>query len=162
MKITDVGIVYVEHFVKNELVQRLMERCTQMGTTWDENENEFMFGMYTSSISEFKILQGERLQILGIAEELRKMYAEKGKDAFCKHFEVPTNFKPDKLGTYLYSFGWFFGNKPRQRVHKSVLSVKDVQLQFLPKLMSFFKSFNLIPNQPVTVDIIIVLQLKNG
>lgn len=162
MKITDADISYIEEFVKHELLKRLAERCLQVGTILDENEIEFMFGMYASSIDEFKFLQGERHQILGIVEELHKMCTEKGKDAIVKYFEVPTDFKIDKQGTNVFSFGWFYGNKPRKRAHQNVISMKDMRLQFLPKLTHFFQSFKMTPNQPVTDDIFTIVQLENS
>lgn len=162
MRITAADIDSVENFVKNELEQRLKERCTQLGTIMQQNEIEFMFGIYASSPTEFKFLPGERQQILAIAEELQKMYAARGKDEFIKNFDVPTDFQIDKSGTNVFSFGCFFGNKPRKLISKTAQSKTEMHLQLLSKLTTFFRSYELEPKQPITTDIVTLVQLENG
>lgn len=157
MKITEDDITYIENFVKTELELRTLERCAQLGTVLEGNEKEFLFGMYASSIGEFKFLQGESYQILSIVEALQMMYAEKGMDKFAEHFEPPIDFKMDKHETNVFSFGWFYGSKPRKRVHISVLGAQEIQTQLLPKLTQFFHSFKMKPIQPITKDIITIV-----
>lgn len=113
---TENEIVCVEEFVRNELEPRMLDRCTRLGTELNANELECFFGIYAGSIKDFKFLRGERIQILGLGESLRTMLTEKGKEEFVKHFEVPDNFIIEKSGTYNFSFGWFYGQKPRKRV----------------------------------------------
>lgn len=149
MQIKESDIVYVENFVKKELEDRIKERCDQLGTVLEENEKEFLFGMYASSIDEFKFLQGERYQILGAAEVLQNQFAEKGVEEFNKMFEVPKGFKIDKRGTCEFSFGWFYGVKLHKSVHASVFDQSEMQSQLLPKLTQFFQSFKLQPMQPI-------------
>lgn len=105
MNLTENDIVCIEEFVQNELEQRILDRCTRLGSELDENEKESFFGIFAGSTKDFKFLRGERIQILGLAESLRNMFDEKGKEQFSKHFEVPENYKIDKNGTHNFSFG---------------------------------------------------------
>lgn len=131
---TENDIVCIEEFVQNELEQRILDRCARLGAELDENEKESFFGIYAGSIRDFKFLRGERIQILGLAESLRTMFNEKGKEQFSKHFEVPHNFKINKSGTHNFSFGWFYGKIPRKCVHKSILNIDHLRANLVMKL----------------------------
>lgn len=159
---TENDIVCVEEFVQKELEQRILDRCARLGSDLDENEKESFFGIYAGSIKDFKFLRGERIQILGLAENLRAMFIEKGKEQFSKHFEIPENFKIDKSGTHNFSFGWFYGQKPRKSVQKSVFDIDHLKTTLVTKLMETFQSFGLKPNQPITDDIIQIVDFGTG
>lgn len=80
-EIGETDIEYIENFVRNELEKRLLEISERKGKQFDECEKEFFFGIYASSISEFKFLRGERIQILAIADILRQFMDKNGVDA---------------------------------------------------------------------------------
>lgn len=165
MNITENEIVCVEEFVRNELEQRMLDRCTRLETEFNANEMECFFGMYAGSIKEFKLLRGERIQILGLAENLRTMFTEKGKEEFVKHFDVPDNFIIDKSGTYHFSFGWFYGQKPRKRVNKLVTLVESPQQlkdKLFTKVKKMFTSFDLEKMQDIIEDIVQVVDLGSS
>lgn len=159
MNLTEDDIVHIEEFVQKELEQRMLDRCLRLGTHLDAIEMESFFGIYAGSITEFKFLRGERIQILGLAESLRAKFAELGKERFSKHFEVPTNFKFDKNGTHDFSFGLFYGLKPRKRVAKMVLNADQMKAQLFFKVQSFYQSFELIKNREFTEKMIQIVDL---
>lgn len=160
MSITENDIVCIEEFVQNELEQRILDRCARLGSVLEENEKESFFGIYAGSIKDFKFMRGERIQILGIAESLRTMFNEKGKEQFSNHFEMQQNFKIDKSETHNFSFGWFYGQKPRKCVHKSVVDPDHLKVQLFTKLMENFHSLS--HNQPISDDIIQIVDLGSS
>lgn len=163
-EIDDAELASIEKFVQNEMLSRIMERCTMLGTHFDENEKEYFFGMYASSINEFKFVQGERLLIFYIADSLTHMFDTNGPAQFAKYFEVPVGFKINKADncTFTYSVGLFYGKKPRKRVMQLVITEKNVKNELFLKVKQFFQSFGLKPVQEITEDDIKITDLGSG
>lgn len=82
------------------------------------------------------------------------------KEMVIKHFAVPENFKIEKAGTHVYSFGWFYGKKPRKRAHKSILNQIELKSDFQSKLEAFFDEFKFERIQSITEDSIKIVQVN--
>lgn len=92
-KFSEEDVIYIENFVRNELLNKLLDRCSRLKTTFNDDEKENFFGMYESSVEEFKLVRGDRHLLTEIASHLNKLYEEIGRDLFAQHFEPPAKFK---------------------------------------------------------------------
>lgn len=161
-EIGETDIEYIENFVRNELEKRLSEICERNGKQFDECDKEFFFGIYASSINEFKFLRGERIQILAIADILRQFMDKSGVDAFKKEFEPSKTFKISKAGTIQTSVGLLYGEKKRQAISNKNLDSNELCTDLLPKLKRLFEKQSLNPLQPIDEKIVRVVTLENG
>lgn len=150
-EIGETDIEYIENFVRNELEKRLLEISERKGKQFDECEKEFFFGIYASSISEFKFLRGERIQILAIADILRKFMDKNGVDAFKQEFEPPKTFKISKAGTI-----------KRQAIPNKNLDSNELCSDLLPKLKRLCEKQSSNPLQPIDEKIVNIVTLENG
>lgn len=163
-EIGETDIEYIENFVRNELEKRLSEICERNGKQIDECEKEFFFGIYASSVNEFKFLRGERIHILAIADILRKLMEKCGLDAFRKEFEPPKTYKISKTGTMQSSIGLLYGEKKRQMLaipYKNMDS-NALRTDLFPKLKRLFENLSANQLQPIDEKIISIVTLDNG
>lgn len=161
-EIGDTDIEYIENFVRNELEKRLTEICERYGKQFDESEKGFFFGIYASSIGEFKFLRGERIQISSIADILRTFMEKNGTDAFKKEFEPPNKFKIGKGGTIQSSVGLVYGEKRCQVISIKNLNPNELCVDLLPKLKRLYEKHGLSPLQPIDEKVIKIISLENG
>lgn len=159
-EIDDEKLDQIEVFVRSELLKRVQEKSERRGKTFEEKE--IFFGMYADSIDEFKILRGERLQLLSIANILRPIFNDKGSDEFAKYFELPKGNKFDKIDMCQLSVGWFYGKKLRKLQQHVDCSAEDLSVDLLPKLKNFFKSFDLNSVRPINEEIFKVVNIGNS
>lgn len=159
--ITENELDEVEIFVKTELEQRLLEKCTRSNTEMSAIEKEHFFGLYASSAGEFKLLRGERKLLMKIASYLTELYA-KGDIEFKTYFEIPKRFK-FKNDITTGAAGLFYGKKCRKQTSYAEYTPDDLMPHIVAKLKPFFESFkNLKPLRPITQDLVKIVDLKNG
>lgn len=163
MGIGEEDIVQFEEFVRNELLQLLLEKCSRMNTEFADDEKEFFFGMYASSIDQFKVLRGERILILSMAQHLRELQKTLGPETFIGYFEVQRKYKMGKADTAVFSIGLFYG-KIRRKISKSTpTSTNDMASLVFKKLKSFCASFTQIETvRPIDMDMIKIVDFGSG
>lgn len=161
-KIVEADIEYIENFVRTELEKRLNEICARNGKPFDESEKEFFFGIYASSIGEFKFLRGERMQILSIADILREFMEKNGAAAFKNEFETPNKFKICKVGTIQSSVGLVYGEKRFNTVSIKNLDSSELSIDLLPKLKRLYEKHGLNPLRPIDQNVLNIVILGNG
>lgn len=166
MKIENVDLDYIEQYVRDELLQRLSEKCKRNSKNLDEYEKEFFFGVYTDSIQDFKILRGQRLLLLEIASNLRQMFQTKGFQAFFKQFDIPSSFKISKSDTVTFSVGLFYGTYrkyDRKNPLRGMISPKNMVSDLFTKLEQLFKSFKSLKSvRPIEEDIIKIVKFEGS
>lgn len=155
MAINEQELNSVEHFVQNELENIIRDRCTRMGSKFNESEKEFLFGLYAGSVKDFKFLRGEKIQILGLCEVLQKIFAEKEKEEFSRHFEPPDDFTIDKGRTFYFSFGLFYGKLPSKQINKP--NTDEMEAILLKKAENVFRSYDFKKCHEITKDIVKVI-----
>lgn len=161
-EIGEADIQYIENFVRNELQNRLLEICERNDNSFGECEKQFFFGIYASSVSEFKFLRGERIQILAIADILRKLIENNGAEAFKKDFEPPKTFKICKGGVIQSSVGLVYAEKKHQTTTNKHVDSNQLRADLLPKLQRMFEIHSQNSLQPIDEKIITIVALENG
>lgn len=159
--ITENELDEIENFVKIELEQRLQEKCERLKNEISELEKENFFGLYASSVKEFKLLRGERKLLLKIASHLTELY-EKDKIRFKIYFDTPKrfNFKNDVVNG---PAGLFFGKKCRKQTNVADLNPNDLKCKLFVQLKKFFNSFKeLKPVRSISNDLIEMIDLNPG
>lgn len=68
---TDDDVVYVEHFVRTQLMQRLLENCNRAKLVLNECDRTDFFGIYASDILNFKFTEKDRLLIYTLVKKLK-------------------------------------------------------------------------------------------
>lgn len=161
-EINEVNINEVEVLVRSEFLQRLLEKCERGRNQFDDNEKEFFFGIYADSIDNSKILRGERLQLIQVANILQSIYQEKGSGGFAQHFDVPKHCKFDKTDLTQLSVGLFYGKRLRKVSNKLALDQNELPAQLFSKLKLFFNTYELEQFRPISEELFKIIDLGNG
>lgn len=135
--------------------------CERRKGTIDENVREFFFGTYADSIDDFKMLRGERLQILRMGKVLQEILEQKGPNEYAKYFCPPKSFKLDKSEVSVLIVGVFYGKKLRE--HKKIADcTEDMSSNLFQKLTLFFKTFKLNEIRPLSEECIKIVNYGTG
>lgn len=163
MKLDESDLVYAENFVRQEILDRINEKCARLGKLIMEEEKELFFGMYADNIPGFQIMRGERTQLLGAASYLQKMFEQNGPEAFAKHFNVSKKIKIDKTSEINdFSMGKFYGKKISKCLLQKTCDSNEMVTQLFPKLKVFFESFELPPLQPIRKELVNIVDYGSG
>lgn len=155
--ITENDLDGIEHFVKNELLKLLLEKCTRLSTEFSDLDKENFFGLYASSDNEFKLLRGERKLLLKIASHLTELHT-KDSDDFKKKFDLPKKFKIGKSEAVETPVGLFYGKKFHKNAKFTELTHPALISLLFAKLKPFLESFtNLKPVRAINKDLIQII-----
>lgn len=129
-QITEKDIDDVQNFVKNELMQILLDKCKREEATFDEMDKLHFFGVYENEPSKFKFLPGDRKLVNGIVQYLN-VIMKKDSQSELKCFQVPNNYKMSRKDTKNLSVGVFFATKndqPKSSASSAILDDTDIML----------------------------------
>lgn len=143
-------------------MDRLSEKCERRKILFDSIEKEFFFGIYTDSIKEFKVLRGERLQVIQMANILQSIFQEKGLTAFAQHFDVPKRYRFDKSDMTELSVGLFYGKRIQNALNQLVLDRNEVSVKLLSKLKVFFNGYAIKQCQPISEESITITDIDGN
>lgn len=141
--IEDHHIDHVQSFVRDQLNQRLSEKCTRWQADLHEDDKKHFFGMFQDSIGDFEFMMGDRATIHVIVDYLRKLFDTLGsREAFAQYFAVPPRYKLSKTNTSVFPVGTFFGKTTRARLQSSSLEPVDLAANLLTtELLPLFNRY---------------------
>lgn len=158
----DDDIQFIENFIQNDLKEIIVRKCERLECDLKTDDLEHLFGMFVDAEEKFKLMRGDKLLLLEIADYLTQKCNKDGMESFLRHFELPRRYKISKTDTATFDFGFFYSKKRKQRA-KTIINQDDLHATCFEKLNKFFQSYiNLEPIRPISGDIVKIIDTGSG
>lgn len=127
--IDDKKIAEIEKFVREELLNHLIEQCKKNDSEFYDDEKVYIFGLYESKPETFKFLPGETILIEQIAIEVKNFVDRDGLNSHLDEFIPPKQFQVSRKDICQLFGCKLFGSNSRKRknIEKSVNCLLDVK-----------------------------------